>query len=427
MQQADTSNGIGQPNPHRYAKDMADQLQRNPIHQLVTSAPPGAPAHNRASRAGTRRGVCVRLIAQSRARQAELEKAIKRIPGLKHCETQVAATEHEILNHDEPAGWSALDRRLVVFDTRLAFANLLTLVTQYTKQHQNHYLVVISPRLAPWQEAEVVEAGARALIPCSFRQNALEAVLALVLAGQRYRPHGKRSEEPGDVFAAGNVDDMAAFPDEPEDALPTRPLTRAEMRVCGALVTGKPHKEMATDLGVCVGVINIHLNRIKHKFRIRSLTKLRTVLQRLRDMDLSAFERALRGEKVNLDWLYELMTVEHMRQGQELFKKGDAADKLYLIVKGEVSLPQIGKIMGPDTYFGEVGIFTPEQIRTHTAVCATDVELRSLDLAQVRRFYQLKPVFATQMLVLITQRLRADIKRLEELQVELDPPDEEGA
>lgn len=393
-----------------FAVDLTNHLRHDPPSRNVRSHAHGAGSLGHATARSPRRGVCVRVVTRLPARRKYLEKLVRQLPGLKHCETQLADAEQDVLAVPASGGHAGGETRLVVLDTRLHFGQLLDVVSGYVRAHPTHHMVVISERLPAWQEGEIVEAGAKAFIPDCFRDDAILSALGLVVAGQRFLPYGVRPPVPVDL---ADFNDMSSYPEEPVNCVPDPPLTRAEIRVCGALTSGRAHKQIAADLGVAVGVIGIHINHIKHKFRIRSLARLRLLLQRLHDMDLSAFEGALRGEPVNLDWLFDLMTPEHASKGAELFRKGDPAGKLYLIVKGRVDLPVIGKIMGPGTYFGEVGLLTPEQVRTHTAVCATDVELRTLDVAQVRRFYQLKPLFATQMLVLITQRLREDIARLE--------------
>ena len=106
------------------------------------------------------------------------------------------------------------------------------------------------------------------------------------------------------------------------------------------------------------------------------------------------------------------MRTEQRKKGDVLFRRGQLVRRLYYIARGGVQLPEISTRMIAGDLFGEFGIFAPDHKRMHTAVCVTDVELRTLDAAQVWRYYQLKPQFAIQVLCLITRRLLVDINRL---------------
>jgi CRP-like cAMP-binding protein len=67
--------------------------------------------------------------------------------------------------------------------------------------------------------------------------------------------------------------------------------------------------------------------------------------------------------------------------------------------------------MGSGDLFGEIAIFSPDHRRTSTAVCATEVDIFSLDAEQVRRIYASNPQFALYLIYLIARRLMADRAR----------------
>ena len=109
-----------------------------------------------------------------------------------------------------------------------------------------------------------------------------------------------------------------------------------------------------------------------------------------------------------LDWLLPHVTHRHVRKGEVIFRKGDPSRELYYIQRGTVELQEIGVELGAREIFGEIGVFSPEHIRTCTALCKTDVELFCLDSEQVKSIYYLNPQFALHVVQLIAQRLLAD-------------------
>jgi alkyl hydroperoxide reductase subunit AhpC len=87
-----------------------------------------------------------------------------------------------------------------------------------------------------------------------------------------------------------------------------------------------------------------------------------------------------------LDSLAEEAGKVSLRAGQTIVEEGDAADRFYVIVSGEVVITRRGgdgrevqlARLGPGQFFGEVGILA-ETRRTATVRAAGDVELLALD------------------------------------------------
>jgi hypothetical protein len=69
---------------------------------------------------------------------------------------------------------------------------------------------------------------------------------------------------------------------------------------------------------------------------------------------------------------------EAHQAGETLFRRGEAADRLYLVQQGTVTIPEAGVALSPGDVFGEVGLFAPHGRRTAGAVCATDCRLLTL-------------------------------------------------
>ncbi len=112
---------------------------------------------------------------------------------------------------------------------------------------------------------------------------------------------------------------------------------------------------------------------------------------------------------LSLDSLAPMMKKERFPAGTVLFRKGDAADKLYLLRGGTLELPELGTTMSErGSLLGEIGIFTQTGQRTASAVCQTDVEALTLDADRVRQLYYQNPKFGLYLLRLIVRRLSSD-------------------
>ncbi|QHE74596.1 cyclic nucleotide-binding domain-containing protein [Hydrogenophaga sp. PBL-H3] len=95
----------------------------------------------------------------------------------------------------------------------------------------------------------------------------------------------------------------------------------------------------------------------------------------------------------SLESLIPYMSQERCGKGEVIFKKGDAANRLYLIRKGRVSLVEIGKYLVPGDMFGEIGVFSDHAQRTLTAVCDEDCELFAITKEKVVELFYLDPGF----------------------------------
>lgn len=85
--------------------------------------------------------------------------------------------------------------------------------------------------------------------------------------------------------------------------------------------------------------------------------------------------RAAFRDRVEVDALVPFMKLKTFKQGTVLFRKSDPAKQIFLLNKGQVLIPEIGKLLPPGTLFGEIGLFTPDHSRTASAVCHGDCEV----------------------------------------------------
>lgn len=123
--------------------------------------------------------------------------------------------------------------------------------------------------------------------------------------------------------------------------------------------------------------------------------------------------RRTRHYGYELEPILPLMNWEKFSAGETLFAKDDPADRLYVLVSGEVLIPEAGISIEPGTLFGEFGLFTKSGLRTSSAVCQSDVEARSMSREEVDRLYFQNPEFGLALMTIITTRMAGNIERLE--------------
>lgn len=113
-------------------------------------------------------------------------------------------------------------------------------------------------------------------------------------------------------------------------------------------------------------------------------------------------------------WLRPYMKKRTHKAGHVIFRAGDVADRLYLLVEGEVEIVERGRRVGPGRMFGEIAFFAPDRRRTSTARCATPCVLLSIGEAALRELYYQNPEFGFELVREIAGRLTSDIRQLEE-------------
>jgi CRP/FNR family transcriptional regulator, cyclic AMP receptor protein len=111
-----------------------------------------------------------------------------------------------------------------------------------------------------------------------------------------------------------------------------------------------------------------------------------------------------RGD-VSIDWLIPLTTRYTFKPGDVLFRMGDPARAMFVILAGSVRVAEIGVLLGPGALIGEIGVFAPGHRRTGTAVCETDVEIGSISDDRVLQLYAKDPAFGLYLMRLVVQRM----------------------
>jgi len=112
-------------------------------------------------------------------------------------------------------------------------------------------------------------------------------------------------------------------------------------------------------------------------------------------------------------WLQPHMRRRRMRAGSVLFRKGDLADRLYLLAEGEMELVESGRPLQTGRMFGEIAFFAPDRRRSATARCTTACIVLSIDETSFKQLYFQNPAFGLEVVRLIAGRLTEDVQRLE--------------
>lgn len=115
----------------------------------------------------------------------------------------------------------------------------------------------------------------------------------------------------------------------------------------------------------------------------------------------------------SMEWLKPYMTQRKYRKGDVLFKRNDAANEMLMTVTGKFLVKEINVELPPGRLMGEFGFLTPDNRRTATIECIEDGHVLAITYEKLLEIYFQNPQFGYYFLVLTSQRLLENIKRLE--------------
>jgi hypothetical protein len=146
------------------------------------------------------------------------------------------------------------------------------------------------------------------------------------------------------------------------------------------------------------------LHTVLLPLNVHRLSAMRKLIKRVDAAQAEPFDPAL---------LHPYMRRKLFRSGHVIFSKGELAHSVYYLVAGRVRFPEIGAHTDCGVLFGEIGLFTPEQRRTLSCVCETDVEVLCMTNNELRELYFQNPEFGVQLVQLIVGRMKGQIDELE--------------
>jgi CRP/FNR family transcriptional regulator, cyclic AMP receptor protein len=118
-------------------------------------------------------------------------------------------------------------------------------------------------------------------------------------------------------------------------------------------------------------------------------------------------EIASKGD-LSTDWLKPFMKETRLKAGEIIFHRGDHAERLYMVLTGDVHIEQIDFTLHPGDLFGEIGLFSADHRRTQTARALTDIHLLWIAEGELAQICYQNPGIAFYFLRLTTNRLIAN-------------------
>lgn len=127
---------------------------------------------------------------------------------------------------------------------------------------------------------------------------------------------------------------------------------------------------------------------------------------------MKALRAATRGN-LGIDWLVPHMTARSYPAGATIFRKGDPAHELFLVLSGSVHLPELEIELSKGAMVGEIGIFSPNKVRVASAVALTPLKVLAISEERVLALFADNKEFAFFLTSLITRRLLSNVDELE--------------
>jgi CRP/FNR family transcriptional regulator, cyclic AMP receptor protein len=138
-----------------------------------------------------------------------------------------------------------------------------------------------------------------------------------------------------------------------------------------------------------------------------NLWRLRQMLTLVRDVQAS------NDSDLDMNWIRPFTTTRDMAPGQVLFRKGEAANEIIFIMSGSLRIPELGIDIPPGEVVGELGMLSPDKVRTQSAVCVDGGQILIITYDQVRQLFFQNPKFGYYFMQLSARRLFDNMKRMQ--------------
>jgi CRP-like cAMP-binding protein len=120
--------------------------------------------------------------------------------------------------------------------------------------------------------------------------------------------------------------------------------------------------------------------------------------------------QSVENSELSVQGLLPFMSRRTLKAGDILVYKGDDADRMFYLTRGNMQIQEIGKAVGPGTVVGEIGVFARNRKRMATVVCNTDCEVYELNETKAKELYFQNPSFGYAVLQIIIARLLENMK-----------------
>src|SRR6516162_2391734 len=102
--------------------------------------------------------------------------------------------------------------------------------------------------------------------------------------------------------------------------------------------------------------------------------------------------QSVENPELSVQGLLPFMSRRTLKAGDTLVRKGDDADRMFYLTQGNLQIQEIGKVVGPGTVVGEIGVFARNRKRMATVVCDTDCEVYELNEIKAKELYFQHPL-----------------------------------
>lgn len=114
--------------------------------------------------------------------------------------------------------------------------------------------------------------------------------------------------------------------------------------------------------------------------------------------------RSASEDDMSFEFMIPHMHKEKFNKDEFVFRRGDKADKIYLLKSGVLTVDELNVVIKPGELFGEMGVFASEPIRGATLRCGSEVELLSMTDTQIKQLYYQNPQFGFYLIQLLLKR-----------------------
>jgi CRP-like cAMP-binding protein len=122
--------------------------------------------------------------------------------------------------------------------------------------------------------------------------------------------------------------------------------------------------------------------------------------------------RSAEGD-LSMSWLEPYMVQRRHRAKDVLFRKGERANEMFMIVTGKFLVSELGMELPAGRVFGELGFLSPNNRRTQTVECTEDGQVLTITYDKLLELYFQNPEFGYYFLRLSSERLLENMGRLE--------------
>ena len=164
--------------------------------------------------------------------------------------------------------------------------------------------------------------------------------------------------------------------------------------------------------GIASNVLFSAFGALAHIYPIMVLHLILLPVNTIRLIQIQRLVRGMQNAQsgeLSIESLLPFMSQREYPAGHVLVRKDERADRMYYLVKGQVEVKEIKKVLGPGNVLGEIGVFARDQKRMATVQCISDCQILELTEAKAKEIYYQNPAFAYAVLQVIISRLMEDI------------------